>query len=244
MSWRGQARRAIPFLVLALGGFILAYAVVAIFIFPSKLIATDRQVPNVMGVSFADASRKLGDAGFTPAKGESRYHSSAPAEVVLGQNPVPGSIEAQGAKVVLDVSLGQQQSLVPRIVGLARSEAELRLQNAGLEVGEVIEEQNAAPRGQVLGSQPAVGTRAPIGSSIDLTVSRGPTSIEVPDVVGQSYTQARNMLTQLGLTLGRIAMDSSSALQPNTVVTQSPSSGSTVPPGTAISLTIAGNALP
>lgn len=244
MSRRGQARRAIPYLVLAVGGFVLAYAVVAIFVFPSALIANDRQVPNVVGSSIADASRKLSEAGFTPARGESRYHSSAPVDVVLGQTPVPGSVETQGARVVLDVSLGQQQALVPRIVGLALADAELRLQNAGLGVGEVSEEQNPAPRGQVLGSQPAVGARAPTGSSVDLTVSRGPASVEVPDVIGLSVTQARSLLLKLDLVVDHIALDSASDTPANTVVTQSPGSGSSVPPGTAISLTISGRGLP
>ncbi|MDQ6828010.1 MAG: PASTA domain-containing protein [Gemmatimonadota bacterium] len=238
------ARRAIPFLVIGIGGFLVAYVIVVLFVFPSRLVSNDNKIPNVMGIRYDDAERRLTNAGFAPAKGESRYHATAAPGQVLGQNPVPGSVMPKGARVVLDVSLGQRQAPIPRVVGMTRAEAGQALEAAGLEVGEVLEEASGHSRGQVLATQPVAGVRVPIGSTVDLMVSRGPSSVEVPDVVGQSYPDARNRITQLGLAVGKISIDSGSALQPNSVVTQNPASGRTVSPGTPVNLTIAGRAVP
>jgi serine/threonine-protein kinase len=238
------ARRALPFVIIALAGFFVAYMVIVLFVFPSKLITNDNKLPNVMGLRYEDAAQRLSDAGFTPAKGESRYHATAPAGMVLGQNPVPGSIQPKGARVVLDVSLGQRQTPLPKVVGLTRAEAEQELENAGLEVGEVLESPSQSARGVVLSSDPPAGTRVAVASAVDLVVSRGPAAVEVPDVVGQSYSDARNRITQLGLAVGKVTIDSTSALQPNSVVSQTPSSGRTVAPGTPVNLTIAGHATP
>ena len=46
MSWRGRLRRFLPYLISAVGGFLLAYLIVAFFIFPSGVIPEDVRVPN------------------------------------------------------------------------------------------------------------------------------------------------------------------------------------------------------
>ncbi|HET7585805.1 MAG TPA: PASTA domain-containing protein [Gemmatimonadaceae bacterium] len=237
-NWRRTARRALPFVVTAVGGFVLAYLIVAFFVFPPQLVSSDAEIPNVVGLSYDSASKQLEAAGFDPSKGPSRFHDSAPAGTVLGQDPPPGSTEARGTRVTLELSRGQRTVLVPPVAGMSRTEAELAIQNAGLAVGEVHEEENAAVRGQVLSSQPDAGARVPVPSPVDLTVSAGPSSVLVPDVAGQDVSQARAVLAQVGLTVGAIRVDSASILPPNTVVAQSPAAQTSVPLGTAVALTI------
>src|ERR671936_2219275 len=136
------------------------------FIFPAKLISSDTKVPNVVGLSYDDASKRLKAAGFLTTKGEQRYHTSAPSGAVLGQNPLPDATAPRGSKVVLDVSRGQPRSDVPVVVGLTRQQAELALQSAGLAVGEVTDARNSAPRGQVLSSSPPEGAHVPVPSAV------------------------------------------------------------------------------
>src|SRR5207253_3244549 len=57
MSWRGRLRRFLPYLISAVGGFLLAYLIVAFFIFPSGVIPEDVRVPNVVGLTYAEAVR-------------------------------------------------------------------------------------------------------------------------------------------------------------------------------------------
>jgi beta-lactam-binding protein with PASTA domain len=238
VNWRGVARRAIPYLIAATSGFLIAYLAVAFLVFPPRIIPNDERVPNVVGMSVEEATRRLTAIGFRARNGERRFHASAPNGTVLGQTPPAGSVEAEGTDVVLDVSLGQRSGEVPPIVGLTRTQAEVALDNAGLNVGDVREIRDDAPRGQVLASDPSPGQRVPIPTAISLTVSLGPATVAIPDVTGQSYARARALLEQIGLRVGRVTVDETSLLAPNTVIAQSPAAGRSAIAGTSVSLTV------
>jgi beta-lactam-binding protein with PASTA domain len=240
VRWRGLARRTIPFLVAATAGFILAYAIVALFIFPSDLISRDTKVPNVLGLRYEDAVERLDDEGFVAERGGQRFHGSTPAGTVLQQTPVPDAVEPRGTRVVLEVSRGQQMGQVPALAGLARVQAERAIETAGLAVGNVIEANSEAPRGQVLSSQPRGGARVAVPSAVDITVSRGPPTMQVPDLIGQNVDGARAMLMQLGLRVGQVTIDSFSVQPANTVIGQTPGANQSVPARSAVSLRVAG----
>jgi serine/threonine-protein kinase len=239
-KWRRRLKKVVPYLGAAVGGFALAYFVVAVFIFPPTSAASDLSVPNVTGLSFDSATAKLHDEGFKVARGERRYDASAPAGQVLAQSPSPGTTEPKGFTVVLDVSRGQQSVEVPRLVGLTREQAVAEIQDAGLELGDVKTVENAAPRGQVLLSSPVGGARAPTPSKVDLTISDGPGQLTVPDLIGQDYGQARSLLGQLGFEVGDVKYEDNPAFRANTVIGQSPAANSSAPAGTTITLTVAG----
>lgn len=239
-KWRRLLKRAAPYIGAALGGFALAYFIVAVFIFPPTSAASDLSVPNVTGLSFDSATAKLHDEGFKVARGERRFDASAPAGLVLGQTPTPGTTEPKGYTVVLDVSRGQRSVEVPRVVGLTREQATSEIEDAGLEVGEVKTVENAAPRGQVLLSSPVGGATAPTPSKVDLTVSDGPGELTVPDLIGQDYGQARSLLGQLGFEVGEVKYENNPAFRPNTVIGQSPAANSSASAGTTIKLTVSG----
>lgn len=239
-KWRKLLRAVAPYLVSAVAGFALAYLIVAVFIFPPTSVASDLSVPNVTGLAFDDATGKLHDAGFKVSRGERRYDATVPAGQVLGQTPIPGATEPKGATVVLDVSRGQRSVEVPRVVGLTREQASAAIEDAGLEVGEVSQVENAAPRGQVLLSSPVGGATAPTPSSVNLTVSDGPATLTVPDLIGQDYGQARSLLDQLGFEVGKVTYEANPSFRANTVIGQSPAANSSAPAGTTIQLTVAG----
>ena len=139
MTLRGSARRSIPYLVAIMSGFLFAYLIVAFFIFPAHLVTTDTKVPNVVGQTYEAAAAQLQKLGFAAARGEQRFTAGAASGQVLGQNPLPDAVLPAGTKVVLDVSQGQRTTQVPQIVGMTRQQAELALQNAGLDAGEYYE---------------------------------------------------------------------------------------------------------
>ncbi|MGI9076865.1 MAG: PASTA domain-containing protein [Gemmatimonadaceae bacterium] len=243
MSWRGVARRSLPFLITGTVGFVIAYLIVAFFVFPATIIPTDTKVPAVIGLTEDSAERMIAKAGFRPATREKTYHASAPEGTVVRQSPAPKSLEPKGAVVALDISLGQRKEEVPTVVGMTFAQAQLALDNAGLEVGERSEIGNEAPRGQVLASDPPAGTGVPVPTAVNLMVSAGPATIEVPDVTGQTASQARSLLGQLGFRPS-VKVDSFSSMPANTVVAQSPAAGKTTKAGTRVVITISGAVSP
>lgn len=243
MSWRGAARRSLPFLITGTVGFVLAYLVVAFFIFPATIIPSDTKVPAVIGLPQADAENAIAGAGFRAAIREKTYHASAPTGTVVRQSPAPKSVEPKGAVVALDISLGQREEQVPQLVGMTFAQAELALDNAGLDVGQRREIDNEAPRGQILASDPPPGTSVPVPTGVNLIVSKGPATVAMPDVIGQSASQARSLLEQLGLRPS-VKVDSFSTMAVNTVVAQAPLAGKSTKAGTRVVITIAGSVSP
>lgn len=107
MSLRTSLRRSLPYAVTIIGGFLSAYLIVAFFVFPSGVIPGDARVPNVIGLTYDAAARRLAEVGFKAQQGEKRIHGGAPRNTVLEQNPHAGTRDVEGAVVTLVVSAGQ-----------------------------------------------------------------------------------------------------------------------------------------
>jgi serine/threonine-protein kinase len=235
---RDFAKKAWPYFAASGGGFVLAYAIVGLFIFPSNGNRSDLPVPNVIGLPFDQAKQILTDSGFVAQRGEQRHEGTVPAGSVLNQSPAPQSVHSRGARVVLDVSRGQRTVEVPPISGLTQQQAEATLTNSGLDIGDVIAVDSPSPRGTVLSSFPASGVRVPAASAITITVSAGPSLVTMPDVTGQQYAAARSLLEQLGFLVGP-AHDTAVDAPNGTVIAQDPPQSRAVNSGSAVTLTVA-----
>lgn len=237
MTWRGNVRGFVPYVVALTGGFMLAYLFVAFFVFPSGVVPRDEEVPSVVGLLFDDAEQELIRKGFKPERGETRFHGTAPRMTVLEQNPPPGSRELVGARVTLAVSGGQQMGTVPTVIGMTREQAEVVLETAGFSVGEIIEQASQQPRGEVVETRPAAGSQAPMPTPVALVLSGGPSVLRVPDLVGRSLAEARRLLEQIGLVVGDVTSDGGGG---STVLGHSPEAGAAVSAGSRVNLRVGG----
>jgi serine/threonine-protein kinase len=104
MSVRTKLRASLPYAASAVGGFLLAYLVVAFVVFPSGVIPGNAKVPNVTGLLFDDAAKRLGAVGFKASRGSAEYREATPVSTVLSQDPPPGAKEPEGSTVTLTVS--------------------------------------------------------------------------------------------------------------------------------------------
>jgi len=239
VTWRGRLRRLLPYVVALVSGFLLAYLVVAFFVFPAGVIPQDVRVPNVIGLTYSDASTQLQQKGFGAERGETRFHNAAPKGTVLDQSPAPGSREAANSRVTLVVSGGQKYATIPSVIGMSRELALNALEVAGFDAGEVTERPSNDPRGAVIDSRPRPGTQAPMPSAVSLVLSAGPTTVIVPDVVGRPLTDARLLLRQVGLTAGEVQYTGTSVADAGAVVVaQSPPGSSQAASGSRVNLTV------
>ena len=88
---------------------------------------------------------------------------------------------------------------VPDVTGKTQAEAAQALEDAGLSVGDVVEATDpAAEPGSVLRQDPAAGVEVDEGSAVALTLSTGPGTAEVPDVVGMTQAEAESALWEAG----------------------------------------------
>ena len=173
MNVRAKLRASLPYAVAIVGGFLVAYLIVAFIVFPSGVIPGNAKVPNVAGLMIDDAAKQLAAVGFSAQRTEERFTGGAPRGTVLEQDPRPGTRDVEGTTVRLVVSAGQEIVKVPSIVGMTQSDAEAALEGAGFEVGAVAQEHSSAPVGHVVDSKPAPGSRVAIPSSVSISVSDG-----------------------------------------------------------------------
>src|SRR3954464_47004 len=238
MNWRAAPRRAFPYLIAAAGGFLISYAAVFLFAFPAQVLPDDGILPNVVGKTFEDASAILQKAGFPAQQGESRYHKTLPANIVLQEDPPAGSRQKRGTTVVLALSAGQKTAEVPVTTNMSQQQARIAIENTGLTMGNVSEQLADQPRGLVIASSPPAGTKMDLPGSVDIVLSKGPATVQVPDLYGRTVGEARSMIEQIGLRIAGVSRDTSSIQPENTVIRQLPAAGQTVAAGGAVSLTV------
>ena len=90
------------------------------------------------------------------------------------------------------------KATVPPVVGQTLEQARQRVDRAGLDV-EVKRRTDQAPRDFVFEQSPNPGQEVDEGSVVTLFVSNGPSTVRVPDVVGQQEADARRRLRRADL---------------------------------------------
>src|SRR6266699_2623057 len=222
MNWRALPRRAFPYLIAAAGGFLIAYTAVFLFAFPAEVLPDDGILPNVVGKTFEDAAAILQKAGFPAQQGESRFHKTLPANIVLQEDPPAGSRQKRGTNIVLALSAGQKTAEVPVTANMSQQQARISIENTGL----------------VMGTSPAAGTKVELPGTVDIVLSKGPATVTVPDFYGRNLGEVRSMVEQIGLRIAGVSRDMSSLQPENTVIRQLPAAGQSIAAGGPVSLTV------
>lgn len=153
-------------------------------------------LPHVSG-SAATASATLTQAGFTPAI--VHVHSLAvPTGQVIGTHPSAGHLTVPGTTVTVFVSIGPPPVVIPAIAaGTSAAVATQTLTHAGLKVATTEEFSKTIAAGDVISLSPSSGTVLE-GTTVTLTVSKGPPLVLVPDLVGKPVNTAVADLQALG----------------------------------------------
>ncbi len=122
---------------------------------------------------------------------------------------------------------------VPSLANMTLSEAEQRLESAGLALGDVSRESSDdVPRNRVLSQDPAAKSVVAEGSEVDVVVSAGAETVTVPYVVGQDKNAAKSQLEGLDLKV-QLREEESDAPR-DTVVATDPQAAETVPVGSTV----------
>jgi serine/threonine-protein kinase len=205
---------------------------------------TKTDVPNVTGKQLEFAIAQLERKGFEV--GEEKFvERASPKNTVLEQDPLPGSAEEDCSfltlfcskpKIDLTVSAGPGSGEVPRINGLSQAAAEQKLEKAGFQVAVERVNSSSVEEGLIVFSEPRGGDSATHGSMVTVFVSRGPKLAKVPVLVGVQRVVAVQRLSARGLSPTVSEEESSSPK--GQVIRQSPSAGTQVEPGSAVTLIV------
>ncbi|MDD6434825.1 MAG: Stk1 family PASTA domain-containing Ser/Thr kinase [Clostridiales bacterium] len=130
-------------------------------------------VPDVKGRKQEEAEQMLTDAGF---KVNSEFEESETVEegYVISQNPVGGSTAGKNATITIKVSTGSSTASVPDLKGMTESQARKALNEKGLSLGKITEENSATiEEGQIIEQGTAPGTKVDKGTKITVVISKG-----------------------------------------------------------------------
>jgi serine/threonine-protein kinase len=188
-----------------------------------------REVPDVAGLSYADAVKKLTAAGFGKFKQSEAPSTVAQRDKVLNTNPPANQTLPITNEITVIVGTGPVTRPLPDVVGQTSDVATKNLNTLGFQTILTAPVDSTAPAGQVMGIDPPAGTDSPLDTAITLKVSKG-NQFVMPNLVGQFWVDAEPNLRALGWTgvLVKGPDASNSGQKTNAVVTQSPAPGSGV----------------
>jgi serine/threonine-protein kinase len=206
-------------------------------------------VPDVKGQEEAAATNALKAKGLTPTP-YSDYNTSTPAGQVFGQVPLGGQKVDPGTSVAIGISLGTRPTspAVPNVVDKTKADATAELGKAGFGV-DVYESYSGVTSGRVISQFPAAGAKALAGSEVAIQVSTGPaptstpSSVKIPNVVGQTQAEASSALANAGLSVAPFT-EYNATVAKGSVIGQLPKAGSSVAKGTEVGIAISGGKEP
>ncbi|MEU1051516.1 Stk1 family PASTA domain-containing Ser/Thr kinase [Streptomyces sp. NPDC005876] len=194
-------------------------------------------VPDVEGLTYAEAESALKDKGFEVEK--KTQESTETPDTVIAQDPDGGTSKEKGSTVTVTVARQTAQVTVPDVTGKTPDEAKQILEAKGLVLGsQSTEESTAQEEGKIFEQSFAPGTDVDRGSTVDVKIAKKPAEEQeqkfaMPKVTDMTVAQAKQVLGQAGLQLERVqgAQDDNAK-----VVASSPSEGQEVKKGDKVTL--------
>lgn len=173
-------------------GVVAALAVAAAAVYGTWALELwgGKAVPDVEGMTQADAAAALQSDGFTVRSLQVR--SDETEGLVLLTDPAAGSRIEEGSEVVLHVAVART---IPDVLSASQEDALKSLSEAGYSRINIETQKSNEAEGIVLNVEPAVGEKAASTTQITLTVS---TPFIVPDVAGTSSEEAQAALEAEG----------------------------------------------
>jgi beta-lactam-binding protein with PASTA domain len=197
------------------------------------------KTPNLIGIELEPSLEILKKSELLTGKIVKGQSPSTP-NTVIGQDPAPETLIKKGSKVDLVVAK-PEETASPNLVGLTEPDASTRLEETGLKTGKVTYEVSEGRQGTVIKQSPPPGQSLPVGSQVDIVVSK-PKTIKAPDLTGMNRREAESLLKQTGLSLGTVT-EKSSIKAEDSVLGQEPAPRSEVAPGSKVNLVYATNKL-
>ena len=182
----------------------------------------NRVVPAVEGLPLKVAVSKLETAGFR-FDVEQQSSDTVNKGLVISTSPGGGTLDQQGDRIRVNVSSGIAKFALADLTGLDQDTAESQLNDKGL-VPVVVQQESDQPEKTVISQDPVAGTKVAAGDRVTITVSKGPSTVAVPNVVGLTAQAARDALFAASCSSVQYLWTINAATA-GTVLSQSPAAG-------------------
>lgn len=181
-------------------------------------------VPDVTKISLEEAEELLEQYGLRHEVLDRRANAVFPANYIIDQAPSPLQIVKPNRKVYLTVNTEvRPTAVVPDVVDMSLTNARIQIENYGFTVGSTSYE-TARFRNTIIRQSLTPGDTVDRGAVINLVVSDGLGGrvVDVPDIVGNTLTEAQQKIRRAGLRVEDIRYEATRDAVPNTVLSFSP----------------------
>ncbi len=147
---------------------------------------------------YPHAETYLKKLGMTQVTVRRQWSVTASKGCTISSSVKPGTRVGHTAPVTLVLSKGRKPVTIPSLSGIDGDEARERLGELRLKVSVKEEFSDSVPEGSVISVDPSSGSSAHWGDSVTLTLSKGPETVTMPNLVGMSKQSARQTLEKMG----------------------------------------------
>ena len=184
---------------------IIVLAILLIFIISMLVTVLTRKkdvtLPNLVGITLEEAQTQIEEAELTLGEVTEEYNSEYAAGYVISQDPEyqEDYTVKEDSTINLVVSLGIEETTVPKVVGMTEEEAIAALEEANLQYEIVEEASSKVEAGYVISQDIEEDTVIYAGDTVTITVSTGVAMVTVTSVIGDTESAATKELENLGL---------------------------------------------
>ena len=195
------------------------------------------RVPSLAGLRPKQVVTRLEKRDLT-AELEKRSSDTVQSGLAIRSVPGAGEVVERGEQIKVFISSGPELVAVPNVVGLSRESAEVRVADAGLTPGQITEQQSDQPEGEVLAQDPGAGSEVEHDTTVNLTVSTGVQTVDVPNVIGLGAGDAGAQLRADGLVPVERETEVTDKADDGKVIDQRPAAGTEVQEGRPVVIII------
>ncbi|MFD5566048.1 Stk1 family PASTA domain-containing Ser/Thr kinase [Kitasatospora griseola] len=127
---------------------------------------------------------------------------------------------------------------VPSVLGQSRQQAVTVLDKQGLHGAFSEQFSESVQAGQVISTDPGVGTKVRKSDAVKVVVSRGPERVPVPQVTSRPLAEASKALADARLTAGTTTEQFSDSVPKGAVISTDPAAGTALAPNSPVALTV------
>jgi serine/threonine-protein kinase len=202
-------------------------------------------VPDFIGRSFPGAQGLAQQDHLAVQVVQQSYSRTVPAGFILSQDQPAGKLVKINRTIGLTTSLGPEMVTVPDVRRRPLTDARFIIEQSRLILGEVHPTySDSVSAGTIINQDPAPGASLQRGTAVYLSVSKGPETVILPDLVGRSLDDARRALSQLGVTLREVTQVTRTDVPPGQVVATTPAARTSIKHGDGVTLAVAAAAAP
>ncbi len=197
-------------------------------------------IPIVVGLTQEEALNKLNNQGFQNIEIRKLKTNEYDEGVVAEQEPEPSSLLEPSGVIVIQVADGRVSDIIPNLTGQTLNNAVDELTGKGWSTAIEEVESETIDEGRVVATDPPNGTDHSLEEDVTIFISTGPSTVEIPSVIGESPATAAGILAGSGFMVAPQEECPVDPTDPNVglVVSQDPDAGESIEAGATITICV------